>query len=90
MGETTEPKYSQEVIRRYRELDQAGGFRRAIVEHRPVSLTQDWLRLECGHDQEGSYTLYETLGQARSKSEPPSVHCNQCIKEWLAKASEEP
>lgn len=84
-----EPKYSPEVIRRYRELDRARGFERDIVSHDPVSPDYDRLRLACGHEREGDYKFYETFHQLREKTGSASVRCHQCIKEWLEKASRE-
>jgi hypothetical protein len=89
MAETTQPKYSADLIRRYRELDRAGGFHREIVEHWPVTLTMDGLRLTCGHEQEGNYGFLDQLGKARGGTEPPSARCDQCVREWLNKAQDE-
>jgi hypothetical protein len=38
---TDKPKYSADIIRRYREMDDAGGFMREVVTHAPVDVTWD-------------------------------------------------
>jgi hypothetical protein len=85
----SEPKYSPEVIRRYRERDGARGFHREIVEHQPITLSRDRLRLACGHEQEDNYAFCEALHKFEQKTGSPSARCEQCVQAWLRQAIRE-
>jgi hypothetical protein len=77
----SKPQYSQDLIRRYREMLDTKAFRRETVGVAPVDLDYDLLTLSCGHCQETSRYLV-LAGEGK-------VPCRACEKEWLAKAVEE-
>ena len=78
---TAKPKYSPEVIQRYREMQETHRFRRQVKERVLVDLNTDEATLSCGHKLETMASLINaTDGQ---------LHCRECEKEWLAKAVEE-
>jgi hypothetical protein len=76
------PKYSVEIIRRYREMDRAGEFMRGIQERIPVSLNADEVLLSCGHKREVTDRLIDAMPNGM-------LHCYECRDQWLAKAVEE-
>ena len=75
------PRYSPEIILRYREMERAGEFKREVKERVPSDLDFDELTLSCGHKKE--MNVYQISAM------DGTVTCNECRKEWLAKAVEE-
>ena len=80
----SETQYSPDIIRRYRELNDAEGFRRKIVERQPLTLSQDSVRLECGHEQKSESKMIDLAAKMWG-----GVQCQQCVDEWLKKAREQ-
>jgi hypothetical protein len=78
---TQQPKYSAEIIRRYREMDDAGGFMREVVTREPVDVTWDEITFACGHKWETMPKLLELSGG--------KAKCHACAEEWLAGALRE-
>jgi hypothetical protein len=77
----SEPKYSPEILRRYREM-RPNGFLRQITERVPVDLDWDEMLLSCGHRQRSWCLLIDAmLGE--------KFECDQCRDEWLAEAVQE-
>jgi hypothetical protein len=76
------PKYSADIIRRYREMDEANAFRREVKERVPVDLDYDQVTFSCGHQQEFNHGFFQLMPDGK-------FHCETCKKEWLAKAVEE-
>jgi hypothetical protein len=73
------PKYSPEIIRRYRELDDAEGFTREIVTRVPMDPTWDAVTFTCGHKWQALARLLDTLcGKAK---------CWICSDAWLTEAA---
>jgi hypothetical protein len=77
----SEPEYSQDIIRRYREMDDANAFRHEAKRRVPIGLDYDRAILSCGHEQE---MLRHFL-----KATDGKLQCEACKQEWLAKAIEE-
>jgi hypothetical protein len=77
-----EPPYPPETIRRYREMQKNKAFERAVRERTPVDLNYDEFTLECGHKQVMSVLVFG----AKMNS---TLHCQDCVREWLEKAKEE-
>jgi hypothetical protein len=76
---TKRTKYSAEIIRRYRELDEAEGFTREIVTRVPINVTYDAVTFTCGHKWQALAGLLNTLcGKAR---------CWICSDAWLTEAA---
>jgi hypothetical protein len=74
----SEPHYSQDIIRRYREMYDAHAFLREVTEDVPVDLNYDQMTLSCGH-QHRTFRLMAKAGDGK-------VTCEICVKEWLDKA----
>jgi hypothetical protein len=79
--EVPQKQYSPEVILRFRELEQAGNFSRAIVGSVPTGPEYDEATFDCGHKVEVSRIL---LALMVGKNQ----HCKHCAKEWLAQQQE--
>jgi len=79
---TSDRKYSPEVIRRYRELDGRGEFKRKIQQRSPVAPNYDEVLLECGHRGEYDVRLLDRMFPAASST----LNCNQCASDWLEAA----
>jgi hypothetical protein len=73
------PRYSPDLIRRYREMDDANAFRRTITEVVPIDLDRDLVTLACGHQQELSRLLLRP-------SPSQAFDCDDCRNQWLAQA----
>jgi hypothetical protein len=73
---------SPEVISRYRELERAGGFRRAVKERIPTFPRYDELVLECGHRSEISAKLADSAPAGFRYS------CDPCESDWLKRAQD--
>ena len=71
-------RYPPAVILRYREFDEAGGFKRTIVYSTPISLNEDEVSFDCGHKQISLAPL--------AKAGEGKLRCRQCIDQWLAAA----
>jgi len=82
MDQPKPPDYSPDVIRRYREINHADGFKREVKERVPVDLKIDEVTFDCGHKQEIMPCLIDAMAGGK-------LHCFTCEKEWLAKAAEE-
>jgi hypothetical protein len=82
----SEPKYSQDIIRRYREMNEANAFNREVTERVPVDLDCDDVSFACGHKQRINRLFFKIPGTSQNQN---SFHCNECEKEWLARAVEE-
>ena len=76
------PRYSPEVIRRYREMEQAREFDRDITDRSPIDPKTDEVTLTCGHKARASLRILAAMG---TKYKMP---CSVCAREWLAKAVE--
>lgn len=70
-----EPKYSTEIILRYRQLMRDDHFDRKIVGAIPSDLMHDQLTLECGHTR-------RTFARYEHKDEE-CVYCDECAQAWL-------
>jgi hypothetical protein len=76
---TDKPKYSVQIVRRYRELDEAEGFTREIVTRVPINVTYDEVTFTCGHKWQALAGLLNTLcGKAK---------CWICSDAWLTEAA---
>jgi hypothetical protein len=82
----SEPRYSPELIRRYRELQDSDGFQRKIAWRRPVTLEADLIHLECGHERKLDRNLIDLL---KMNGRTGLLKCEACVEEWLKKAQEE-
>jgi hypothetical protein len=71
-------QYPPDVIRRYRELDETGGFKRAVIGCVPLNPQYDEVTLACGHKQQLNPLLIKLAGGKEQ-------HCSECAKEWLEK-----
>jgi hypothetical protein len=79
---TDKPEYSIEILRRYREADNAGSFMRDIVERVLVDPEDDELTLACGHKRRALASLVDAGGGK-------TFRCRQCADQWLAEAVRE-
>ena len=83
--ENVSPKYSQEIILRYRELKTSGGFDRTIEERIPIEPDWDELTLSpCGHK---TRILIMPINSVYVKG--TTHQCPRCEKAWLAQALED-
>jgi hypothetical protein len=78
-----EPKYSPEVIRRYREMRKTNAFGRKTQERAPVDLDVDELTLECGHKQQFTARFLDLHKSSNT------MHCEVCVREWLEQQGKE-
>ena len=74
--------YSLDIIRRYREMDDADAFDREVVSHVPVDLNNDEITLACGH----TITLMRRFMRLTKNGK---FHCKACEQAWLEQAVKE-
>lgn len=72
--------YPLEIILRYREKEDAGDFRRLVIEHHPVDLVSDRCKLNCGHEENLAYSTFQRI---EGKPEQVTKTCYTCTAEWL-------
>jgi hypothetical protein len=83
---TEKPKYSLEVIRRYRQMEDRNAFHQEVKKRVPIDLGTDRVTLACGHKEEMTHSFLRaatSLNEAKDldNKSPLKVLCMECRKQ---------